>query len=266
MDASTGSRDQQDKLWSPTAAARSQWVTRHFGPVWEAMLDAARVRNGVRFLDAGCGSGEAAAVAAARGATVFGLDASEAMIALAKQAVPTGTFVQGDLEAMPYPDRHFAGAIACNSVHFAANHVRAVREIARVLEPGGRVAICSMGEYADLHSRRVVFSPTFALLDGPPPANPFALSDPGALEHVVEQAGLRVATNLKILGGINIPSFDDAWGVWRTVGPIAATAQRVGEDRVREAVHAAAVANGVITSSGEIVMRDWFHVVVAEAA
>jgi 2-polyprenyl-3-methyl-5-hydroxy-6-metoxy-1,4-benzoquinol methylase len=51
-------------------------------PVLEAMLDAAKVGQGRRFFDAGCGGG-ASALAAQRGAHVTGLDASEALIAIA---------------------------------------------------------------------------------------------------------------------------------------------------------------------------------------
>jgi SAM-dependent methyltransferase len=266
MVASSGSSDAQNKLWSPIAEDRSRWIGRHLGPMWGAMLDATRVTRGTTLLDAGCGSGEAAAMAVARGASVCGLDASEAMIAVAREAVPGATFVQGDLEALPYSNGQFDAAIASNSVHFAERPAQAVRELARVLRPGGRVAITSMGERADLDARRVVFEPTFALLSGPPPANPFALSDPGVLEALVAGAGLRVVTNMKVHGELHLASFDEAWALWRSIGPIAATANQVGPDRVRDAIRDAAVAAGVLRPAGNVVLRDWFHVVVGEVS
>jgi SAM-dependent methyltransferase len=227
------------------------------------MLDAVWAREGVKLLDAGCGSGEAAAMAVGRGAHVTGLDAAAQMIELARQNASGVEFTVGDLESMPYANGQFDAVIASNSVHFCNNHARAVGEIARVTRKGGRIAICSMGEYKDMDIRKVMFSPAFALLSGPPPANPFALSNPGALEDVVTGAGLRIVMNLKVGSVLRAGSFGEAWTMFRSVGPIAHTIKQVGEDAVRNAVHDAAVKWGVLKDNGEIMVRDWHHVVVA---
>ena len=77
----------------------------HVRPVYEAVLERTRVTTGTRYLDVGCGAGMAAQIAAARGAQVSGIDAAEALLAIARRRTPTGDFRQGDLEELPFDDR-----------------------------------------------------------------------------------------------------------------------------------------------------------------
>ena len=237
-------------------------------PLWAAMLDAVRLRPGMRLLDAGCGSGESAALALAREAEVWGLDCSEEMLAVARRTAPRATLAHGDLETLPYPDSFFDAITACNSVHFAADPLRAMRELARVARPGSRIAITSTGTREELQVRSVIFEPAFALLDGAPPANPFLLSEPGVLEQLMADAGLATAPNLKVLTEWSFASFDEAWAAWRTIGPIAAVIKTVGEEAVRAAVEEAAnrIARRPDGEESAYVLRNWWHVVAAEPA
>jgi SAM-dependent methyltransferase len=227
------------------------------------MLDAVRLTAGTRLLDAGCGSGELAALAVARDASVWGVDCAEGMLAVARDAAPSARFMIGDLERLPYPDAHFDAITACNSIHFAASPSRAVRELVRVSRAGARIAIASTGTREDLDVRRFVFEPAFSLLDQAPPADPFILSEPGALEAMMTGAGLPVATNMKVLSETRWPSFEAAWTAWRAIGSINAVVELVGEARVRAAVRTA-VREERGNSDGEHVQHDWWHVAVGE--
>ena len=60
------------------------------------------IGHGTELLDAGCGAGLAAQLAAERGAVVSGLDATSALLAIAAERVPNGEFAAGDLESLPY--------------------------------------------------------------------------------------------------------------------------------------------------------------------
>jgi cyclopropane fatty-acyl-phospholipid synthase-like methyltransferase len=71
-------------------------------PVYEAVFDEVGVAPGTRLLDAGCGSGLALQLAHKRGATVSGLDASAALLAVAQGRVPDADLREGDLEALPF--------------------------------------------------------------------------------------------------------------------------------------------------------------------
>jgi ubiquinone/menaquinone biosynthesis C-methylase UbiE len=228
------------------------------------MHDVVRLRPGTRLLDAGCGSGEAMALALSRGAEVCGIDCSDSMLAVARETAPRAALTHGDLEALPYPDGSFHAITACNAVHFAANPLKALRELGRVARPGARIAITSMGTKEDLAVRRVVFEPAFAVNDGPPPSNPLILSDSGTLERLIADAGLTIATTIKVLSEWTFASFDEAWAAWRSIGPINAIIKRVGEDPVRAAVKQSA--DKLVREGSAYVLHDWWRIVVAETA
>ncbi len=88
MGSSTG----QGELWGGAARDWAELQEPQHLPVWEAMLGAAKVGQGTRFFDAGCGGGGTSVLAAQRGAHVSGLDASEALIAIARKRVPKVIF------------------------------------------------------------------------------------------------------------------------------------------------------------------------------
>jgi SAM-dependent methyltransferase len=109
--------------------------------VGEVLLDDTRVGAGARVLDVGCGPGTITAAAAARGATAVGVDLAVEMLALARERHPGIEFVEGDAEELPFADGAFDAVVG----GFILNHLpapeRAVADAARVLAPGGRLAV-----------------------------------------------------------------------------------------------------------------------------
>src|SRR5438093_10529475 len=88
---------------------------------WHRLLDAL-VREGDlqarRVLDVGCGTGRLAAALAARGARVWGVDASPEMLAVARERVPRGVGLKlGSAEALPFADGWFERAVLRVVVH-----------------------------------------------------------------------------------------------------------------------------------------------------
>src|SRR5690349_18652879 len=108
--------DAHGRLWGLRARDWADFQEGTVRPVFEAVLDRTQVGTGTRYLDAGCGSGMAAEMAAARGAEVFGVDAAEAMLAIARSRVPAGDFRQGDLEQPPFADETFDLVTGFNSL------------------------------------------------------------------------------------------------------------------------------------------------------
>jgi len=105
-----------------------------------SLLDATGAGPGLRLLDVASGPGYVAAAAAERGASAVGVDFSSEMVALASRRYPGIEFVEGDAEALAFPDESFdAVAINFGVLHLARPDT-ALAEARRVLKPGGRCA------------------------------------------------------------------------------------------------------------------------------
>ena len=96
-----------------------------------------------RLLDIGCGVGILARSLSDRGAHVSGVDPNAETLALAREAVPTGTFHQACAEALPFADDSFDGAIFLNSLHHVPEPVmhQALEEAARVVGPASPIVV-----------------------------------------------------------------------------------------------------------------------------
>jgi ubiquinone/menaquinone biosynthesis C-methylase UbiE len=130
------------------------WRKRTLGVVTErlemaAVLELLAPLEGKRVLDAGCGDGAYSLAAAERGAMVTGVDLSQDMLAAAQaKSAARGISVdwrQGDVMALPFPDSSFDLAIAITLLCLVPDPRGAVRELSRVLVPGGRLVV------GDLH-------------------------------------------------------------------------------------------------------------------
>src|SRR5580765_989116 len=105
-----------------------------------ALLRSAGVGKGTRLLDVASGPGYVAAEAAGQGASVVGVDFSAEVVVLAGRRYPGLEFMEGDAEALPFPDRSFdAVAINFGVLHLARPDT-ALAEARRVLRPGRRCA------------------------------------------------------------------------------------------------------------------------------
>ena len=190
-DAKPRTSEQHGRLWGARAQDWADYMEATVLPVFEAVLERTHVAAGTRYLDAGCGSGMAAALAGARGATVSGVDAADAMLAIARSRAPGGDFRRGDLEDLPFADEEFDVVTGFNSFQYAGNPVAALREARRVTKHGGFVAIATFGDPTGMEVVALlgVLKP---LLPPPPPGapGPFALSDETALRRFATDAGL----------------------------------------------------------------------------
>jgi len=111
-----------------------------------AMLEAASPRAGERVLDVGCGAGHTALAFAPRVREVVGLDLTEAMLAearalAARRRIPNLRTEQGDAMALPHADASFDLVTCRQCAHHFERPLAALREMARVLRPGGRLVL-----------------------------------------------------------------------------------------------------------------------------
>jgi SAM-dependent methyltransferase len=104
----------------------------------------ADIRPGQRLLDVGCGTGVVAITAARRGAVVTGLDLTPELLARAREHAAAGkvtiTWKEGDVESLPFEDGSFDVVTSQFGHMFAPRAEVALREMLRVLKPGGRIA------------------------------------------------------------------------------------------------------------------------------
>jgi SAM-dependent methyltransferase len=179
------------RLWGARA---NDWAGIQEGtlrPVFEAVLERAAVRPGIRYLDVGCGAGRAAQIAAARGARVSGIDAAEALLEIARQRTPAGDFRRADLEELPFDVCSFDVVTGFNSFQYAGNPVVALSEAGRVARAGGVVAIVTWGNPDGMEAASLLAALP-PLLPPPPPGapGPFALCNEPALRAFALDAGL----------------------------------------------------------------------------
>jgi SAM-dependent methyltransferase len=234
-----GSSIVQGELWGLAAHDWAELQEPTAMPLWEAMLTAANVGQGTRFFDAGCGGGGASRLAMRRGAQVTGLDASAALIAVARERVRQGDFRVGDLENLPFSAGGFDATLASLSVQYAADPVAALRELRRITAPEGSVIIGVWGAAEDCEERVVLKAVRDAQPTPPPGGGPFALSIPGALESLIEQAGLSVAGSREVDCPFEYPDLETHWRAQRSSGPFQAAMRKVGEEQLRAAVEKA---------------------------
>lgn len=206
-------------------------------PLYEAVLARARVGIGVQLLDAGCGSGTFCRLAAARGAVVAGLDAAEALVAIARVRVPDSDLRVGEIEDLPWADASFDLITGFDAFQYAASPVNALREARRVARPGAPVIVATWGE--PLHCEAAAYLGALgALLPAPPPGapGPFALSEPGALERLAREAGLTPLENTVVECTWRYADLETALRGLLAAGPAVRAMRHSGEEPVRQAV------------------------------
>lgn len=154
---------------SPTAPptigpqAYASWRTTSLGAVTEALeqrliLDLMGNLEGARVLDAGCGDGALVFAAVARGAEATGVNSDPMMLAAARARADKdgikAAFFEGRIERLPFPDASFDVVVAITVLCFVSDALGAVREMARVLRPGGRLVLGELGRWSLWAARR----------------------------------------------------------------------------------------------------------------
>jgi len=108
---------------------------------WRKLAVSQVVWPGDRVLDACCGTGDLAVEAERRGGRVVGLDFSPRMLERARTKSGAIEWIQGDALALPFPDGDFDAATVGFGVRNLADLEGGLKELARVLRPGGKLAV-----------------------------------------------------------------------------------------------------------------------------
>ncbi len=134
----------------------ADWRRSILGRITDALeehllLDRIGPARGMRILDVGCGDGVLATRLAQAGARVTGIDASADMIATARRrATAAGVevdLVEGNAGDLPFPDEHFDCVVSVATLCFVDDPRPTIREMVRVLKPGGRLILGELGRW-----------------------------------------------------------------------------------------------------------------------
>jgi len=165
-----------------------QWAVR--------VVDAARVRDGDRVLDVACGTGVLARKAASRvgsHGSVVGVDPDPGMLVVAERLEPNVRWQEAVAESLPYTEDSFDAVVSQFGLMFFTDRSAALREMKRVLVPGGRMAV-AVWESLERSEAYPIEVELLERVAGPEAAEalraPFALGDPTALAELFRSAGV----------------------------------------------------------------------------
>ena len=209
--------------WESAAEAWHRWaptLRSWLGPATERLLDLAGVESGSRVLDVAAGAGDQTLQIASRvgpGGSVLATDISPAILAFAaaeaKRALLSNVATRPmDGEHLELEDASFDVVVSRVGLIYFPDQQQALREMRRVLVPGGRVAaiVYSTPAQNGFFSAPVSVVRRHAQLGAPLPGQPgpFSLGGPGVLEEALTRAGFSDVRAERISAPLRMPSAD----------------------------------------------------------
>lgn len=192
-----------NEVRSPAEIYDAQFVPALFAQWGPVVLDAAAVRENDCVLDVACGTGAltlAAAERVGRRGSIVGIDVNPGMLSVARRKSTQVEWMEGKAEALPLPDEAFDAVVSQFGFMFFDDKPQALREMMRVLRPGGRmaVAVCDAVDHSPGYG---AFARLLDRLFGSDVGNafraPFALGDAQRLASICREAGLGAARVLQ---------------------------------------------------------------------
>jgi len=237
--------EERYQLESDAAAAyEAQKVPAIFAPLASAVLALVGLRPGHRVLDIACGTGIVARRAAPQvmpGGRIVGVDLNQAMLDVAYRQIETSRFGiqwhRADVTRMPFRNGEFDFAICQQGMQFFPDRWAALKEMRRVLAPGGRLAVTVWEAPSDLF---IALAEALRRHVGEEVAEralaPFSFAHGAGLANEIAACGFAGATARSIMIARRIGPAEQSLPQEIAASPVAAAVAAKGDDVLRRIV------------------------------
>jgi SAM-dependent methyltransferase len=223
--------------WDLVASAYALEAGPYFEIFAREALARAELAGGARIVDVAAGPGTLSLLAAAAGARVSALDFSERMVAeLESRRAAAGMTDRievrvGDGQQLPFDSGAYDAAFSMFGLMFFPDRAAGLREMRRVLKPGGRAIVSSWvpfdGAFGAIMKTAAEFIPGMPMGDGKQP-----LASPDEIQKEMSAAGFSSVTVVSVAQELKAPSFDAFWtAMQRTNAPLVLVQHRLGAAR-----------------------------------
>ncbi len=229
--------------WDRASDAYEAYWERQLEPAQSLLLTMAALRTGERVLDVACGTGLLtfrASAAVGPSGSIVGTDISDKMVALsaglaADRGILNASFQQMGAEALSFPDGSFDAALCGLGLMYVPDPLAALRELRRVLRPGGRAAAAVWGE-----RKRCGWAEIFPIVDARVKSEVcpmfFQTGTGDVLRMMFEKAGFCRVESRRITTTLHYDSSEEAIGAAFVGGPVALAYSRFDE-KTRDEAH-----------------------------
>lgn len=241
----------QRQSWNKFSGGWQKWdpfIQKWMGPVGKAIIEKAELKEGDRVLDTATGTGEPGLSAAklVGSGEVVGTDVAEEMVVFAEenaktQGIKNFSAVAAATSELPFEDNSFDAAISRFGVIFAPDVTADIKEIMRVVKPGGKISAGAWAEPAKNSWATIVPKIIQEVMKTtpPPPDAPgiFRCAEPSSLPNIMSEAGLKDVDSIEVTGEFIVDSPEQYWEVMLEIAaPIVGALSKASEE-VCEEIH-----------------------------
>jgi SAM-dependent methyltransferase len=222
-------------MFAVAAEAYDRFMGRYSIPLSSTFASLAGVAAGQRALDVGCGPGALTTELVQRlgASAVAAVDPSESFVAAARKRHPEVRVEHASAESLPFPDDAFDAALAQLVVHFMADPIAGLREMARVTLKGGVVAACVWDLARGGQGPLSLYWEVARELDPEvEDESELAGTGEGHLGELFDLAGLDTIEESSLTVRVEHATFEDWWEPYTLgVGPAGSYAARLSPER-----------------------------------
>jgi len=220
------------EAWGVRAADWAYLMEPLFAPVYARLARSSGMTSGARVLDVGCGAGSALRMYEDAGAGVAGIDASEALLAIARARVPSADLRHGSMSTLPWDDGSFDVVTGVNAFVYADDG--ALSEARRVLAPDGLLAIGFFRDPGDIGPcMRELGAALAAHVEPEQTHTPLQMADPDVTRTLLEKVGFEIADGGEVVGVSEFPDVEIAYRALASTGNMFPVTQAGEEPALR---------------------------------